>query len=500
MTHTHRIARVYPRLDVGGAERGILQLLAEIPDTHMVVTHVEGLLAPRARELAAHYTLCRPPRFCSLLDALRGCEVVHAHTINDHPLIPLAAQLAGPRVFVQTVHNRFEAQASLFVDHSIVLGAESAALLDAPGRTRVIPSAVVAPEELPTFQPWTVDGRRLRLVEVRRPDKEMAFTLEQLLASAALEDLDCEARIVGCEGESPDPRITLLGPLDDPRDEVARADLLVHGSATETFGRTVAEAMAWGTPALATPLPALREAFTPGAGDAGGVATFPGFEVEEAAAALRELIDGPLRDPQHYLRVRAANHRLVRERFSVASMAAATREVYLEVGAADHRSERNFRPEDAEGGDLELFGTLVDDLLEGQPPRQVSRYGELAPGLRGIYLWLAARSGRLPAQQRLPALAQALRLLGERPVVCLDLARELRAGGRASQALRLLVHYNQLRPWSLVGWVERVDLLMQSRQPSAALEAVEGALAAIPGAPPFVDLRERLARIADSPR
>lgn len=499
MTHTQRIARVYPRLDMGGAERGILQLLAEIPDTHMVVTHVEGLLAPRARELAARYTLCQPPRFRTLLDALQGCEVVHAHTINDHPLIPLAAQLAGPRVFVQTVHNRFEAQTSLFVDHSIALGPESAALLDAPGRTRVIPNAVEAPEKLPPFRPWTVDGRRLRLVEVRRPDKEMAFTLEKLLTSAALEDLDCEARIVGCAGGSRDPRVTYLGPLDDPRNEVARADLLVHGSATETFGRTVAEAMAWGTPPLATPLPAFRDAFTPDAGSAGGVAIFPGFEVGPAAAAMRALVDGPLGDPAHHQRVRAANHRLVRERFSVASMATANEQVYLQVGADDHRSERSFWPEDAEGGDLDLFGTLVDDLLEGQPPRQVSRYGELAPGLRGIYLWLAARSGRLPAPQRLPALAQALQLLGERPVVCLDLARELRAGGRASQALRLLVHYNQLRPWSLAGWVERVDLLMQSRQPSAALEAVEGALAAIPGAQPFVDLRGRLAGIAGGP-
>ncbi len=493
MGHGNRIARVYPRLDVGGAERGILQLLEALPDTHMVVTHVEGLLAPEARIRADRYTLCGPPRFATLLDALAGSEVVHLHTINDHPLSALAAQLAGPAALVQTVHNRFEAQASLFVDHSIALGPESAALLDAPARTRVIRSAVDVPGELPEFLPWRAAGRPLRLVEVRRPDKEMAFTLEQLLSRPALADLRCEARIVGCEGASADPRIVYLGPLADPRAEVERADVLVHGSATETFGRTVAEAMAWGTLPVATPVPAFADAFAPDDEGKGGLTTFRGFELDPAAVELRGLLDGPLADPGAHGRLRAAHHRRVSERYSVEAMASATQALYREVAAEDRLAERSFRPEDLEGGDVDLFGMLVDDLLEGQPPRLVSRHGELSPRLQGIFLWLLARTGRVPARPSLAALARALQLLGDRPVVCLDLARALRGGGRSAQALPLLIRYTQLRPWSLAGWVERIDLLAQAGQPGPALEALDEALVHCPGVPALSDLRGRLA-------
>jgi len=486
-SHTPRITRVYPRLDVGGAERGILQLLASLPDTHMVVSHVEGLLAPRARTLAARYTLCRPPRFAALLDALSGAEVVHIHTINDHPLIPLAAQLAGPRVLVQTVHNRLEAWYSLWVDHSIALGPESAGLLDAPARTTVIPNAVEAPADLPPFAPWTAEGRPLRLVEVRRPDKEMAFTLEALLAEPALRSLECEARIVGCDGRPPDPRITYLGPLDDPADEVARADLLVHGSATETFGRTVVEAMGWGTVPFATPLPAFTDTFPPG----GAIAYAPGLETGTAAVALAALVEGPLADPDRHARWRADNHRRVRERFSVEAMAAATAGLYEQVADADPRGERNLGPDDLPEGDRELFGALVDDLLESNPPRLVNRNGELSPRARGIYLWLLTHSGRVAPAQALPLLAQSFQLLGDRPILLLDLARAFRGAGRASDATTLLARYNDRRPWSLVGWFERLDLLVAGGDAAGARAVLHEALAHNPGVPALEGLRGR---------
>ena len=57
----HRICRVYPRLDMGGAENAIVQLLEEIDETHMVVTHMEGMRAPDAQASAERYTFCKAP-------------------------------------------------------------------------------------------------------------------------------------------------------------------------------------------------------------------------------------------------------------------------------------------------------------------------------------------------------------------------------------------------------------------------------------------------------
>ena len=120
---------------MGGAENAIIQLLEQIGDTHMIVTHVDGMRAEEAKSLADRYTLLTKRRFCGLLEALSEVEVVHIHTINDHPLIPLAAQLSGAPTIVQTVHNHFSPKYCNFVDHSIVVGLELLDRVVTPGRT-----------------------------------------------------------------------------------------------------------------------------------------------------------------------------------------------------------------------------------------------------------------------------------------------------------------------------------------------------------------------------
>jgi hypothetical protein len=170
-------------------------------------------------------------------------------------------------------------------------------------------------------------------------------------------------------------------------------------------------------------------------------------------------------------------------------MAGATSALYRSVVEADHRPERSFGPDDAAGGDVELFGTLVDDLLEVSPPQLVARYGELSPALRGIYLWLLTHSRKVAATQRLPLLAQAFQLLGDRPILCLDLAREFRSRGRSADALTLLRRYNEQRPWSLAGWLERLDQLVQQRELSAARSVLAEALTHNPGVAALERLR-----------
>ena len=181
MKKQHRIGRVYPRLQMGGAENAIIQLLEQIGDTHMIVTHVDGMRAEEAKALADRYTLLSKPRFCGLLEALSEVDVVHIHTINDHPLIPLAAQLSGAPTIVQTVHNHFSPKYCHFVDHSIVVGLELLDRVVTPGRTTHISNGVACPKTLLPFQPWFVEDRPVRLVELRRPDKQMAHWMDWIL-------------------------------------------------------------------------------------------------------------------------------------------------------------------------------------------------------------------------------------------------------------------------------------------------------------------------------
>jgi glycosyltransferase involved in cell wall biosynthesis len=87
-----------------------------------------------------------------------------------------------------------------------------------------------------------------------------------------------------------------------------RAQLVVSPSLYEGFGLPAAEALACGTPVVATTVGALREIVEDGAS---GLLVRPG-QVEPLAAALRTLLD----DPWRCRAMGGAGARRVRERFS----------------------------------------------------------------------------------------------------------------------------------------------------------------------------------------
>ena len=233
------------------------------------------------------------------------------HTINDHLLGPLAAQLAGANRIVQTIHNDFQPLACHLVDHSITVGTELLELIATPGRATWIPNGVSIPKELPPFQFWCEAGvdRPLRIVEMRRPDKLMRLTLQEIVESGALNGLNFEAIGIGFDTPCDDPRVTNLGPIANPFSLLASADALVMATTTETFGRTVYEAMAAGTLAMATPIPAFTRVFTP--------KQISYFDPEHPdPIAFRKWLDSLADDPAHCVQMRTDNHRFVQDRFS----------------------------------------------------------------------------------------------------------------------------------------------------------------------------------------
>ena len=455
------ITRVYPRLTIGGAEADILVLLAGIGDTQMLVTESEGPAAAVARERAAQYQRLGPPRFVNLCRAMRLSPLIHLHTINDHPLALIAAQMAGSQAIIQTVHNDYDCEASHFVDHSIVVAPQTRWRLAAPNRSTNISSGINVPTHAPPRAPIGIPARPVRLLEIRRPDKPMQATLEQILATGLLDGVAWEATIVGIAGESHDTRIKRVGAVADPTPFLAAADVLVHASAVETFGRVVFEAMAHGALVAATPLPPFVKAAAEGAAMHLFTHTTAQGMAEELRTVLRELDS-----TSKWAASRHRNHEFVHSRHSTDLMVARTRQVY---GCLQHQrhAPRNFLPQDAADGDFQLFGATVDALLERRPPPPIY-VGALTPRQQAALLWIAARYGILRKSLALSTLQHVLKVLGPRPLLALDLARHYAARNELAPALHALDQAIDLDPDKIHPYLSAITIHLTTDERTTA--------------------------------
>ncbi len=433
------VGRVYPRLFYGGAERGIMQLLRKIPDTHLLVCEDDGgPIATEAKRTARKYTRLhhRHGRFASLVRALRACDVVHLHTINNHPLIPLAAQIAGPQVLVQTIHNHLDADACHFVDYSILIGEPTRQVIETPTLARTIPNGVECPDYLPPFEPWFRRGDEVRFVEVRRADKKMAFTIEGLAETGLLDGFEWRAEVVGVSGPSADPRITNVGVQGDVAPWIARADFLLSGSSAETFGRTVFEALANGTIPVVTPLDVIVQTLA----SEDVCSFFSSFDPRQAALELRSMVAELGHGGGRYEAVRQSGHLLVRAKYSVESMIQQTIDVYRH--AATHRRPRNFTAADLPDESLDAFGSVIDQLMDPEAKTMpFDSANQLPPIPKAIVAWAAAHYGILvsPAD-RIRQLEASIQVLGNRHVLYQDLGTELTHLGQFSAAIKCLEH------------------------------------------------------------
>lgn len=206
--------------------------------------------ALRARKLVAH----------------EPYDVLHLHT----PGVATVFRALGPREWVYTTHSRHWAgthgpgeKAGFFLERQAVAHAKEviavsrlvARQIDRP--THVVPNGVdvarYAPDEAAR------SGKRVVGLGEVAPHKRWH------LAAMAARGLDCELRIVG---PLRDPgyadqveaagggKVRLLGPMDedDVVRELARADVLVHPSVTESFGMAVVEGMSCGLPVVCSDL------------------------------------------------------------------------------------------------------------------------------------------------------------------------------------------------------------------------------------------------------
>ncbi len=118
-------------------------------------------------------------------------------------------------------------------------------------------------------------------------------------------------------------RVKLVGWLNDLAQLYCGLDVLVSASQTESFGLVLAEAMASGTPVVATATEGARELITT---SETGVLV-PVGDVEELAAAIARIVS----DSKIASAIAIAAQQVAAERFTVERMIAETERVYAEV-------------------------------------------------------------------------------------------------------------------------------------------------------------------------
>ena len=294
-----RVAGVDPELRFGGGETQVLGLtLALISAGHSaeLICDPAGRLWERAIEFGVR---CHPLRIRNALDVsaairLRGIlkreryDIVHFHTSRAHSMAPLTHGFAPAtfvtrrmdyrpnRIFAPYLFNRA-------VDRVVAISNGVADSLAAAGVDRssitVVPSGV----DCERFRPPSADERshaRKRFevgdgeiaiiaVGALEPRKGHRYLIEAVAAlvrsgvaikcliagdGSIRADLEREITELGCAR-----RVTVRGPIEDPRELLWAADIFAMPSLREGLGVAALEAMACGLPAVVSAVGGLRE-------------------------------------------------------------------------------------------------------------------------------------------------------------------------------------------------------------------------------------------------
>ncbi|WP_375270797.1 glycosyltransferase [Sphingomonas sp.] len=323
-----RVAFLLPHFRPGGAERVVLNWIAALDrdrfEPVLMLGRVDGAfldLLPRETQVVAiggDRALSRPWRIARRLRE-HGIDVAYSAT-SAMNLALLAAPTRTPRIVSEhTPPAAFLAEAKWPLlrgtatrllrrrASAVAVPTRAIAAEIAGARVRVVRNPVLAavPAPLPAFDPAT-----RHLVAAGRLVPAKGF--DTLIDAAARLAAAGERFMLAIHGDGPERAalerqiaraglsgtVTLAGHTPDLAPVLAHAALLVSSSRREGFGNVLIEAMAVGTPVLAT--------------RAGGPETFiehdrNGFLVEPGdAAALAATIASLLHDAARRARVRAA--------------------------------------------------------------------------------------------------------------------------------------------------------------------------------------------------
>ncbi len=352
------ILQLVPSLDVGGVERGVLDLtkgLVQRGHRVSVVSAGGALVEPLTRLGAMHYTMpvhrkspwsvaSAIPALCQLIQETQ-VEVVHARS-RVPGWIGFAACRRTQTPFVTTCHGFYRPHAASWVmgwGRVVIAPSQALAryLIDhlqvPPERLRVIPRGVDLSEfqfRAAAFQgspPWrigvigrlsTLKGHDVAIRALQHLRRQGLSVTLYIIGEAPAEKPQLRQqleRLAGTLGVA--SSIKWWGKREDIPTCLATLDVLLAPSTyPESFGRTVVEAQAVGVPVVASRLGAFPEILEDGVT---GLLVEPGNFVALADGAARLLQDAPLRQRL----VQQARQR-VETQFSLDRMVEATLDVY----------------------------------------------------------------------------------------------------------------------------------------------------------------------------
>ena len=362
-----RVLLTTPNLGVGGAERVVVELangLQARGDTVAVAAApgpleaglddaVERIVLPEtARSFAA--TAAVAPRLARELRAFRP-DAIHTQNVKSTVVAGTAARLASPvgrrAKVIATFHGvtpgevRTGARLLRLADEVVSVSSDLAQALDGagfpPARSVVIENAVPAPPPLSAersqalTRELSLEGAQVvcavgRLVAQKAHDRFVAaaaLVARQepgarflILGEGALRaGLEAQIEQLGLGG-----RVTLAGVRDDAREVIALADLVVFSSDWEGLSLVALEALAAGTPVVATDVAGMRDLLGGGAGALAESLT---------PEALADQILALLRDPVRRATMGARGRELIESRFSLDGMVEAYRVRYKRLAA-----------------------------------------------------------------------------------------------------------------------------------------------------------------------
>ena len=280
-----RVMLILPELELGGVERHVLALARGLVRRGNFVTVVSagGGLVSELPEAARHITMPvhKKNLFSGLRSAARlaaiarreGISLVHAHS-RVPAWIALFMRLLSGVPFLYTAHSRYSLNYGLFplgradgvICVSRAVQSHLKDWLPKNSPVEVIYNAI--PEKI---IPWVGSGEKpvKRLLYLGRltPKKGPKLLLDSLArvrsSSWALDivgDGPMKEELIKLAAEySFGERVVFHGYSDDPAEWTARCDLLVIPSFDEGMGLSLAEALAAGTPVMASDIAAFRE-------------------------------------------------------------------------------------------------------------------------------------------------------------------------------------------------------------------------------------------------
>ncbi|MDQ7062686.1 MAG: glycosyltransferase [candidate division KSB1 bacterium] len=326
-----KIAHLFFLMDYGGVERNILNLCnASIDQGHEIKVIISHRLGHMANLLPPEVELILLPpsgKMVSLIHHLKKVNVCHVHSTNFNPFFIWAASIADVPILVNSVEASIQYPFSAYCDFIVCPSYFVRNLQSRMTQIRVIYNGVASIHHRSNRKKTSKD--KIIVAEIRRPNKELFYSLEQLIPHLSIEGAEVEGWILGQEGKSTE-RIKYKGFVKNPASLLKQADFVVHFSKHEALSNAIIEAMAVGAIPIASLVGGIAEIIEH---EKNGFLVPPDRcrNMETLINLLRQLLKDYYQNRQHFEQIRFRGFQKIEKQFTLEKMHQQHMELYHQL-------------------------------------------------------------------------------------------------------------------------------------------------------------------------